>query len=344
MLQIHPNARTTPVTRAEIANSRDRTGVFAQRYGVSTETIRKWRKRGAADCLDHAARPHRLPWKAAEEERAIVCTLRQVTNFALDDLTFVVTHFLPHLNRDSIWRILRAEGLNRRPKPASPQPAKGQGSFKDYDLGFVHIDIKHLPKLRTANGERHKRYLYVAIDRRSRSVHLAVKDDETEASAIAFLLEAASAFPFRMTHVLTDNGSCFTQAFARTCAELGAQYRHTKPRSPQTNGLGERFNGRIGSEVLVITIYSHNQLEQLLRGFNAAYNARRQRVLEAKTPDQVVAEQPIAKPALAKHKPAGRVGPCDITKARLIAENAKEVSQPDNAAGFFDHCGYPCPD
>jgi hypothetical protein len=86
-----------------------------------------------------------LPWKATEAERAIVCTLRRITNFALDDLTFVITHFLPHLNRDSIWRILKAAGLNRRPKPASTQPAKGQGTFKDYDLGFVHIDIKHLP-------------------------------------------------------------------------------------------------------------------------------------------------------------------------------------------------------
>jgi transposase len=122
MLQIHPNARTTPVTRAEIAGSHERTGVLAQRYGVSTETIRKWRKRGAKDCLDHSARPHQLPWKATEAERAIVCTLRRVTNFALDDLTFVMTHFLRHLNRDSIWRILKAEGLNRRPKPASTQP------------------------------------------------------------------------------------------------------------------------------------------------------------------------------------------------------------------------------
>jgi hypothetical protein len=48
-----------------------------------------------------------------------------------------------------------------------------------------------LPKLQTANGERRKRYLYVAIDRCSRSVHLAVKDNETEKSAIAFLREAA---------------------------------------------------------------------------------------------------------------------------------------------------------
>jgi transposase len=219
MLQIHPNARTTPAVRAKIARSDESSGVLAKRYGVSTETIRKWRKRGASDCLDHSARPYRLPWKATEEERAIVCTLRRATNFALDDLTFVVCHFLPHLNRDSIWRILKAEGLNRRPKPVAERPAKGQGSFKNYDLGFIHIDIKHLPKLQTANGERRKRYLYVAIDRCSRSVHLAVKDNETEHSAIAFLREAAAAFPFRLTHVLTDNGSCFTPAFARACAE-----------------------------------------------------------------------------------------------------------------------------
>jgi hypothetical protein len=91
----------------------------------------------------------------------------------------------------------------------------------------------------------------------------------------------------------------------------------------------ERFNGRIVSEVLAITVYSHDQLEQRLRGFNAAYNARRQRVLEGQTPDQVVAERLTAKPALANTTPSGRAGPGDIIKARLIAENAKEVSQPD---------------
>jgi transposase InsO family protein len=329
MLQIHPNARTTPATRAEIAGSEEPTGTLAKRYGVSTETIRKWRRRGVEDCLDHSARPHQLPWKATAEERAVVCTLRRSTNFALDDLTFVITHFLPHLNRDSIWRILKAEGLNRRPTPTSSRPVKGKGTFKEYDLGFIHIDSKHLPKLQTSNGERRKRYLYVAIDRCSRSVHLAVKDDETEKSAIAFLREAAAAFPFRLTHVLTDNGSCFTPAFAQACAQLGAQYRHTKPYTPQTNGLVERFNGRVGSEVLGITIYSHRDLEQLLRGFNAAYNGRRQRVLDGKTPNQVVAERLQAKRQLANTKPHGRAGPDDIAKAHLIAEAAKEVSQPD---------------
>ena len=92
----------------------------------------------------------------------------------------------------------------------------------------------------------------------------------------------------------------------------------------------ERFNGRVGSEVRGINIYSHRALEQLLRGFNQAYNARRQRVLDGKTPDQVVAGHLHAKPKLANPAPQGRAGPCDATKARLIVERVKEVSQPDS--------------
>ena len=150
-----------------------------------------------------------------------------------------------------------------------------------------------------------------------------------EQSAVAFLREAAAAFPFRLTQVLTDNGSCFTPAFAKACAALGAEYRHTRPYSPHTNGMVERFNGRVGSEVLGITIWSHQDLEELLRGFNAAYNARRQRALDGKTPDQVVAERLKARRKLARGKPEGRAGPAHIASARSIAEAAKEVSQPD---------------
>ena len=184
MHAIHANARTTPAVRAEIARSSEPSGVLAKRYGVSTETIRKWRKRGPNDCQDRSARPHKLPWKATEEERAIVCALRRATGFPLDDLTFVVTHFLPHLNRDAVYRILKAEGLGRLP-PAD-RARRLHSSFKEYDLGFVHVDVKHLPKLRATNGESRKRFLYVAIERDSRFVHLAVKDDELTKSAIAF--------------------------------------------------------------------------------------------------------------------------------------------------------------
>jgi transposase InsO family protein len=187
----------------------------------------------------------------------------------------VVTHFLPHLNRDAVYRILKAEGLNRL--PAQSRSRKPHGAFKEYDLGFVHLDIKHLPKLRDREGATRKRFLFVAIDRCSRWVHLAVKEDETAASAVAFLKEAVQAFPFTVTHVLTDRGSCFTaDGFEAACREGAVQHRTTRPYTPKTNGMVERFNGRVQREVLGITIHSHADLETLLKGFNRAYNARRQ--------------------------------------------------------------------
>jgi transposase InsO family protein len=329
MHAIHPNARTTPAVRAEIARSTERSGVLARRYGVSAETIRKWRRRGPEDCLDHSARPHKLPWKASAEERAVVCALRKATGFPLDDLTFVVRHFLPHLDRDNVYRILKAEGLSRRP-PAE-RPARKIGTFKDYELGFVHVDIKRLPKLRTADGEVRKRYLYVAIDRRSRWAHLAVKDDETEASATAFLKEALAAFPFQVTHLLTDRGSCFTaDRFEDVCRELGVEHRKTRPYTPKTNGMVERFNGRVQREVLGITVAGHRDLERLLVGFNQAYNARRQRVLDGRSPGEVVRERLEGCKDLANPDHRATTGRQAIATARRIVEAAKEVSQPDN--------------
>ncbi len=92
--------------------------------------------------------------------------------------------------------------------------------------------------------------------------------------------------------------------------------------------------------MLGITVWSHQQLERLLRGFNAAYNARRQRVLDGKTPDQVVAERLKARRRLAKPKPEGGAGTARaernrtrrdaIADARLVAEAGKDVSPPDS--------------
>ena len=328
MLSIHPNARTTPAVRAEIARSAEPTGELARRYGVSTETVRKWRKRGPEGCLDRSSRPRRLPWKASEEERAVVCALRRATGFPLVELAFIVTHFLPHLDRDNVYRILRAAGLSRRPAAATLR--REAGTFGEYELGFVHVDVKHLPKLRTEGGEWRKRFLFVAIDRRSRSVHLAVRDDETEASAKAFLGEALAAFPFRVTHVLTDRGSCFTaEGFEKACREHGVEHRKTRPYTPRTNGMVERFNGRVQREVLGITVAGHRDLERLLVGFNSAYNARRQRVLGGRSPEEVVREGLALDGSLANPAYRPPADPCVIPKAMLVVARAKDVSQPD---------------
>src|SRR3954453_15633565 len=267
-------------------------------------------------------------WKPLDHASASTRHGRYLLARTLTEPTFIGAHFLPHLGRDNVYRILKAEGLSRRPVRAAPETPAGK--FKEYELGFVHVDVKPLPKLRTADGELRKRSLFVAIDRRSRSVHLAVKDEETEAAAKAFLEEAVAAFPFRVTRLLTDRGSCFTaEGFERRCRDLGIEHRKSKPYTPRTNGMVERFNGRVQREVLGITVAGHRDLERLLAGFNQAYNARRQRVLNGRSPEEVVRERLARDDSLANpdHRPPSDL--CALPRALLVVERANEVSQPD---------------
>ena len=129
--------------------------------------------------------------------------------------------------------------------------------------------------------------------------------------------------------MLTDRGSCFTaDAFEAACKLHGVQHRMTKPYTPRTNGMVERFNGRVQREVLGITLWSHQDLEMLLTGFNVAYNSRRQRVLKGRSPNRVLREWLNAKPELAKPvtKPPN---PDALPKALKVVARAKEVSHPD---------------
>jgi hypothetical protein len=56
---------------------------------------------------------------------------------------------------------------------------------------------------------------------RSRQEHLVVTNDATEKGALAFLAEVVAAFPYKLTHILTDRGSCFTGVLSRRCGLLG---------------------------------------------------------------------------------------------------------------------------
>ena len=100
--------------------------------------------------------------------------------------------------------------------------------------------------------------------------------------------------------------------------------------TPQTNGMVERFNGRIASEVLGINVAGHADLEILLTGFNHAYNQRPQRVLDAKTPIDTVHERieidaRLANPLYRRSKPDDV-----MAKVNDILYFANDVSQPDS--------------
>ena len=77
--------------------------------------------------------------------------------------------------------------------------------YKEYDPGFLHIDVTYLPKI---DGVKY--YLFVAIDRAARTLYYKIYDAKTSANTESFMKECLDFFSFGITHVLTDNGLEFT--------------------------------------------------------------------------------------------------------------------------------------
>ncbi len=67
---LHPNARTTPAIRSEIAHSDEPVSVLARRFCVSETTIRRWKDRN--EFIDRSHTPHRLQTKLTPAQEAIV--------------------------------------------------------------------------------------------------------------------------------------------------------------------------------------------------------------------------------------------------------------------------------
>lgn len=121
----------------------------------------------------------------------------------------------------------------------------------------------------------------VAIDHATRWVYLGIRRSQSTKDARAFMKRVADKAPFKIQTVLTDNGKSFIDRFTRAgerksrgnhvfdqkCLAHGIKCRLIKPGRPQTNGIVERFNGRI-SDVLATRRYTSGEdLEQTLKRF-----------------------------------------------------------------------------
>ena len=58
LIALHKNARTTPAVRAQIAASNEPASVLALRFGITEQTVSKWKKRDVFTDRSHTA--HRL--------------------------------------------------------------------------------------------------------------------------------------------------------------------------------------------------------------------------------------------------------------------------------------------
>jgi transposase InsO family protein len=160
--------------------------------------------------------------------------------------------------------------------------------------------------------ESDRRYLFVAIDRATRWVFMHIYADQSDASSVDFLNRLTQAAPMKITKLLTDNGSQFTDRFTSKkraptgrhnfdvrCKALNIEHRLCPPRHPQTNGMVERFNCRISEVVSQTRFTSAAQLEATLLSYVKTYNHLiPQRVLKPISPVQALKDWHAKKPEL----------------------------------------------
>lgn len=302
---LHNNAKTNKQQRLLIQTSDESDKDLSNRFEVSIKTIRKWRKRNSIE--DRSSRPKNIRYKLTEGEQNLLVIIRKITWLPAYEIAELLKEIVPEAKETNVYRTFRRYKVNKRPKKEKEKRKR----FKKYEPGFIHIDITYVPKL-----EKRRRYLYVAIDRATRLVHIKLMKEKKKEYSGRFLKECIKYYPYRIQKILTDNGGEFTNDFyklkevkehpiKRICREKDIEHRKTKIKSPWTNGLVERFNGMIKEETVRKYRYNnYSEMEDALKNYEKVYNLyRKHGSLSRKTPYQVTCEWYNRKPTLFNFRP-----------------------------------------
>jgi transposase InsO family protein len=256
-MNIHKNARLTPLRREEMALSVIEGGFSkahaARVHGVSAKIVARWVERykaeGRAGMIDRSSRPAHMPQATAASITERIMALRRQR--------WTGKHIAHEVGVSpaTVSRVLKRAGLSRLDiEPAQPV----RRYEREHPGEMIHIDIKKLGRFERVGhritgdrvGQSNSRgvgweFVHVCIDDASRVAFSQVLPDERKQSAIAFLKAAVAYYAslgIVVERVMTDNGSCYrSKAFAKACRKLGLKHIRTKPYTPKTNGKAERF-------------------------------------------------------------------------------------------------------
>jgi transposase InsO family protein len=251
-MDVHKNARTTPHSRAFIAQ-RVRAGetvaAVARAFSICQRTARKWVQRAAAgELTDRSCRPHRSPRAISAAVMVEIQRLRQLrwTGAQIADVVQV--------SRATVARTLAQFGLGRL-EALHARPTLMRYEWRRPGQ-LLHLDIKKLGRIghvgHRITGDRHGQargigweFVHVCVDDCSRVAYAEVLADEQGPTVAGFLRRAVAWFRRRGVHVervLTDNGTGYrSRVFAAVSRAQRLVHRRTRPYTPRTNGKAERF-------------------------------------------------------------------------------------------------------
>jgi len=155
--------------------------------------------------------------------------------------------------------------LVRERKPAKKKTRR-KGFIPQHPGDLVQMDTVSI----FANGL--KRYLFTAIDVRTRFAFACGYPSNSSAHGRDFLKKFVVVAPFTPTRIQTDNGGEFEKHFDNYCQEQSLTHFFNYPRHPQSNACLERFNRTIQEQFVnwhideldELDIFNQNLMEYLI--------------------------------------------------------------------------------
>jgi transposase InsO family protein len=148
----------------------------------------------------------------------------------------------------------KAKTLKRVKKARKPKDFKA--AYPGHCVALDSIERFH-------NGIR--RYVITFKDCYSRFGFAIATSSHASRAAKTFLQLVQTVFPFKLQHVLTDNGSEFMKDFQAELDKIGSLHWHTYPKTPKMNAHCERFNRTLQDEFID---YHESDLFYNLASFN----------------------------------------------------------------------------
>ena len=310
----HSNARTNVHIRKHLQSAGTVSNEdLSLQYDISEQTVSKWRGRNFTN--DASSTPQNIAYALSDTETALAVSIRSSTWFALDEVFETLFAQNETITRSAVYRCFVKNSLNIVPIAEKEKCKK----FKAYEPGYLHFDVTYMPKFNKVGS-----YLYVAIDRATRTMYYEVYDNKTAEATDLFFDNCMQFFPFTITHILTDNGFEFTNRLIKSkkgelckkpslldikCSKNDIDHRCTKPSTPKTNGMVERVNGTIKNNTILKYKYDNkSEMEKGLGEFLVFYNLYRRhgslrKELNVKTPFEAVEKWFKLKPELFKINP-----------------------------------------
>ena len=165
----------------------------------------------------------------------------------------------------------------------------------------VQIDVKYVPNECIGFSSYHSRYYQItAIDEYSRKRHIELVEENSTYTTSEFLKGLEDKLGFKIKLVQTDNGAEFVNdpdktdrksKFQKVLKKMNIKHKRIRPYSPWQNGIVERSH-RIDNELFYSKrrFKSYEEMEKSFKRYSNRYNNIARKILNFKTPNEMVEE------------------------------------------------------